>query len=510
MTSRWGRLKMALAAFREQYVASSEIDIENFIDPEARQIRYDILWAQYENTVYRSIHSWASTYKTRYALYRYIRNIYNPAYRLGEFWKAHLWGGPLDPEAGEEGALPILTTKENIRPPIADIWEWSGWASRKDIVTLQGSIYGDVFLKVIDDVEREKVYLANIYPGTVIDLEKDPFGHIKAYTIEEERAHPFDEKPVTYKETAHREGDLVVFKTFLDDALFAWNGIAAQWSEPYGFVPMIHIQHNDVGLGWGWSELHPGRSKMHELDDLASLLSDQIRKSVNAKWFFSGAKASSPIQTMTTTETTARPEPGREEEPALYSPDPQSKAMPLVAPIDIEGVNLHIKSLLEEFERDYPELSFEALRVQGDISGRALRIARQPAEAKVQQRRTIYDDGLKRALQMAVSIGGFRNIFPGFSLDSFEAGALDFIFGPRGVFVTDPIDESEEDEAFWAAAKVAKEAGMPLLAYLEEKGWDEEKLERLRNDPELQARQALMENMDTFGGGDDGDEDDQA
>ena len=134
---------MALRAFREEYVASSEIEIENFIDPEARKIRYDILWAQYENTVYRSIHAWAGTYKTRYALYRYIRNIYNPAYRLGEFWKAHTWGGPLDPEAGEEGALPIETTNKNIRPPIADIWQWSNWATRKDIVTLQGAIYGD-------------------------------------------------------------------------------------------------------------------------------------------------------------------------------------------------------------------------------------------------------------------------------------------------------------------------------------------------------------------------------
>ncbi|MCK5307164.1 MAG: hypothetical protein KAJ73_01000 [Zetaproteobacteria bacterium] len=494
---------MALRAFREEYVASSEIEIENFIDPEARKIRYDILWAQYENTVYRSIHAWAGTYKTRYALYRYIRNIYNPAYRLGEFWKAHTWGGPLDPEAGEEGALPIETTNKNIRPPIADIWQWSNWATRKDIVTLQGAIYGDTILKVIDDVEREKVYLENVYPGLVTDLTKDPFGHIKGYTIEEERAHPIHGRAVTYKETAERDGDNVVFATFLNDQPFAWNDIASSWSEPYGFVPMIHIQHNDVGLGFGWSELHPGRSKMHELDDLASLLSDQIRKTVNAKWLFTGVKATSPTQTMTTTETTARPEPGREEEPALYSPDPQSKAMPLVTPVDIEGVNLHIHAILEEFERDYPELSFEALRIQGDISGRALRIARQPAEAKVQQRRTNYDDGLKRALQMAVSIGGFRSIFPGFSLDSFEAGALDFEFAERGVFVTDPIDESEEDEAFWAAAKIAKEAGMPLLAYLELKGWSEEDLEKLANDPELQARQALMENMDAFGGGDD-------
>ena len=496
----WGRLKMAIKAFREEFVSASAFSEEEFADPDARKVRYDILWAQYENSVYRSIHSWAGTYKTRYALYRYIRNIYNPAYRLGEFWKAHLWGGMLDAEAGEDGSLPIATTNEALRPSIAEVWQWSNWATQKDIVTLHGSIYGDVILKVIDDVEREKVYLENVYPGLITDLTKDPFGHIKGYTIEEERAHPINDRPVTYKEVCERDGDNVIFRTYLNDALYAWNEEAAEWVEPYGFVPMVHIQHNDVGLGWGWSELHPARSKMHELDDLASLLSDQVRKSVNAKWLLTGVKASSPDQTMTTTETAARPEPGREEEPALYSPDPQSKAFPLVAPIDIEGAVLHIQEILKDFERDYPELKFDALRVGGEVSGRALRIARQPAETKVLQRRAGYDDALKRAVQMALSIGGLRGIFSGVNLDSFEAGALDFEFDERGVFVTDKLDEYEEEEFFWKAAKLAKEAGMPLLAYLEHVGWDEEELAKLRNDPELKARQDMLENMDTFGG----------
>ena len=504
----WGRLKMAIRAFREQFVSASAFSEEEFADPDARKVRYDILWAQYENTVYRSIHAWAGTYKTRYALYRYIRNIYNPAYRLGEFWKAHLWGGMLDAEAGEEGSLPIVTTNEALRPSIAEVWQWSNWAIQKDIVTLHGSIYGDVILKVIDDVEREKVYLENVYPGLVTDLTKDPFGHIKGYTIEEERAHPFHARPVTYKETCEREEQAVIYRTYLNNALFAWNEKAAEWVEPYGFVPMVHIQHNDVGLGWGWSELHPARSKMHELDDLASLLSDQVRKSVNAKWLFTGVKATSPDQTMTITETTGRPEPGREEEPALYSPDPQSKAMPLVAPIDIEGAILHIQEILKDFERDYPELKFDTLRVGGEVSGRALRIARQPAEVKVLQRRAGYDDGLKRAVQMALSIGGLRGIFSGVNLDSFEAGALDFEFDERGVFVTDKLDEYEEEEFFWKAAKLAREAGMPLLAYLEYVGWDEAALAKLRNDPELQAKQDMLENMGTFGG-DEGDEDEE-
>lgn len=485
-----------LRAFREEFVSGSVFSEEEFADPEARKVRYDINWAAYESTVYRSIHSWAATYKTRYALYEYTRSIYSPAYRSGEFWKSHLWGGQIDAEAGETGALPIITDNEALRPPIADTWRWSNWATKKDIVSLHGAIYGDVILRVIDSIDLGKVYIESVFPGMVTDLDKDVFGNIKGYTIEYLRQSPNNTTMVNYKETAERDGQDVIFKTYMNDAPYAWNGVASEWSRPYGFVPMVHIQHNDVGLDWGWAELHPSRSKMHELDDLASLLSDQIRKSVNAKWFFTGTKATSPNITMgATPKTTARPEPGREEEAALYSTDPNAKAFPLVAPVDIEGAILHITEILKDLERDYPELKFDSLRSLGDISGRALRIARQPAETKVLQRRANYDDGHKRILQMAISIGGMRNLFRGFNLDSYSSGALEFEFGPRNVFATDILEEHEEDKAFWEAVKIAKEAGMPLLAYLEHKGWSEEALKNLRNNPEILARANIMESF---------------
>lgn len=484
----------SLRAFREEFVTSVTSD-ESFADPEARKVRYDILWAQYENTVFRSTHAWAGTYKTRYALYRYIRSVYNPAYRIGEFWKSHLWGGTLDADAGETGALPVVTNNEALRPHIADLWQWSNWFTKKDVVSLHGSVYGDVILKVIGSLDHEKVYLETVYPGTVTELLKDPFGNIKGYTIEEERLSPNNNRVVTYKETAERSGQDVVYKTYLNDALYAWNDVASQWSVPYGFIPMVHIQHNDVGLEWGWSELHPSRSKMHELDDLGSLLSDQIRKSVNAKWFFSGVKASSPSLAMSTTETTARPEPGREEEPALYSSDPGAKAQPMVAPIDIEGAVLHINEILKDLERDYPELKFDTLRVGGEVSGRALRVARQPAETKVLQRRANYDDALKRALQMALTIGGVRGYFPGISLDSYEGGALDFEFGDRPVFAADVMEDYEEAKSFWGAAEQAKKAGLPLAFFLKRMGWSEEELEELANSPEMQARANMLESL---------------
>jgi hypothetical protein len=483
-------------AFREAFVSAETLDPEKFADFGARQTRYEICWSMYENTVYREIHKWARSYKTQFGLYRYIRNIYNPAYRLGEFWKTHLWGGALDLDT-LKGALPIITDNEALRLAIADLWRWSNWHVRKDIATLYGSVMGDVFLQVVDDVGRAKVYLDVVHPGTVSDITVDAYGNIKAYKIEESRKSPEkQDQAVTYVEIAKRgDGQGVIFQTFMNGKPYAWNGQAAEWEEPYGFIPMVHIKHNDVGLDWGWSELHPARSKMHEMDDVASILSDQIRKTVNVKWLFTGTdKPSSPSPTGAS-ESTSRPEPGREEEPAIYAKNAEVKATPMVAQLDIDGAVHHILEILKDLERDYPELKFDALRASGDVSGKALRVARQPAEAKVLQRRALYDDALVRAQQMAVAIGGFRGYegFGGFGLDSYDQGDLDHQIGERPVFAVDSLDELEEDKLFWETAGMAVKAGSPLDSYLKDSGWDDERITQFFSSPEYQARLALMQ-----------------
>ena len=42
---------------------------------------------------------------------------------------------------------------------------------------------------------------------------------------------------------------------------------------------------------------------------------------------------------------------------------------------------------------------------------------------------------------------------------------------------------------------MAKEAGLPLMVYLELAGWSEDDLANLANNPEMQARQDLIENL---------------
>ena len=476
-----------LAAFREGMVISSIADPESFSDFDARRVRYEWLWSSHEQNQYRNVRRWATGYRTQFALYKHIRSIHSPTYRLGAFNQAHIFGGQLDHSAAELGAIPITTENEALRLAISELWKWSRWGVNKDILSLWGTVYGDVMLRVVDDVRHGRSYLEVMYPGEFAEIIKDPFGAVKGYTLQKQCENPNGAGEVTYTEIVSRSGDLVVYETFLNGKPYAWpdnvdrTGTPMQtWSQPYTFVPLVHIMHNDVGLDWGWSEIQPAFSKIHEADDLASLISDHIRKNVaTTPWLATGTKPGD-LSTSETAATTDRPAPGREELDIVYGPK-DATLTPFVTDLDLEDSLAHLNGVLEELERDFPELSSDIHTASGDASGRALRVARQRVVAKVIQRRANYDAGLVQAMQMAIAIGGWREYegYDGFNLDSYAKGDLSFSVADRPVFENDPLDDSEISAAFWTAATAAKGAGVPLESYLREAGWSDERIKEL-------------------------------
>lgn len=500
------RVNRGFKAFRKEYISAGLTEGTDLVfgEFESRRLRYDIYWRFYENTVYDHINKWAQKFMTDYALYEYTRPIYNPSMRLGDFWQTHLMGGVLDREAGDgemkPSALPIIIPESNkeqdeyLRAAISQIWAWSRWQVEKDVMCLLGPVLGDVGLMVVDDAEHGEVYLDPVHPGTIKEVDLDRKGNVKAYEIVETRIDPEDstgKKQVQYTELAIRDEDKVVYQTFRDASPYHWEGNPdAEWEEYYGFVPLVLMQHKDVGMDWGWSEIHSGRVKFIELDDIASKTHDHIRKTVDPMWFFSGvAKSNAEVSKTKTTPTSDRPQPGREELNAIYAHHPQAKANALVAEMDMAAVVSEIQKTLEEIERDYPELQYDIDRAIQTNSGRALRLARQRSEVKVVQRRPNYDDGAVRATQMAISIAAYRQYegFEEYDLDSYKNGDLNHYIGNRTVYRLDPIDEAEIEEAFWTNAGLAVATGVPLLYYLEDKGWPPDKLSKLETAMEEQS-----------------------
>jgi hypothetical protein len=475
------RITAAQKAFQKPDVITDPLDLDaDWNEYGSRRNRYDIFWAFYENTVYEetqsNFHRWAAQYKTRYGMYKYSRNVYNPSLRLGDFWRSHIWGG------SAEQLFSYFTYGDNVNEDqlleaIAQIWQWSNWEIKKDIVPLYGSTMGDVAIVIVDDTERGKVFLDIVHPGNLVYVDKDIAGNVVAYHIEEERPDPrkVTNQSVVYTEIAMKVDDQIEYTTLLNGNPYAWNGVAEHWTTDYGFVPMVTIQHNDVGLLWGWSEILPGQSKFREVDDLGSKLNDQIRKTVDAMWFFAGATA--PTTSPKVTEGTAtanKPQPGREELPALYGPE-NATATALVADLEIEQTSNHIGTIIKEIEKDYPELRLVSLLNEdtGPVSGRALEAAKQPAIVKVQERRPNYYSAMIRANQMAVTIAGL-NGYNGYNIDSFDNGELEHNIMGVPIFTTGEFETQELLKGKIEALKVLTDAGASLFQAARLAGFTEE------------------------------------
>jgi hypothetical protein len=469
-------------------------------DYQSRLARYSTYWAHYENNVYREIHLWSSLLKSSYDLYRHTRSIFSPAYRLGEFWANHILGGALDPLAGDgvskPSALPIVTENEAIRAPIGQVWRDSNWQDKKEIWTRFGAVMGDSAVMVVDDPVKEKVQFKVIDPRTLRDVIRDGYGNVNAYVIEELRPDPEATAligPVpyaTYTEACERVGESIRYATYRNGEPYDWReyadgdpkaGTLTEWTEDYGFVPLVFVQHRDVGLGWGWSEFQPSVSKLHEVDDLASKLNDWIRLTVDCPWLFTGVvpqgqsaamgvPASSELIVSVNTDVPK----GRSDIPVIYSNDKDTRAQPLIAPLDVAAVSAHLATLLDSLNADHPELLADA--IGPNASGEARKVAREKVEATVLQRRSAYDDAMVRADQMAISIGAQKGYpgFEGFTVESYSRGELDHSIGARAVFAVDKEAKLRESQAMAQIVKTLTDAGVSKESAMRQAGWSEE------------------------------------
>jgi hypothetical protein len=465
----------------------------------ARFARYSTYWAHYENNVYREIHLWSELLKDTYDLYRHTRSIYSPAYRLGEFWATHILGGSLDPLAGDgvsrPSALPIVTENEAIRAPIAQVWRDSNWQAKKEIWARFGAVMGDSAVMIVDDPVKEKVQFRVVDPRTLRDVSRDSFGNVVAYIIEEQRPDP--ESPMVtglpayavYTEACERVGESIRYATYRNGMPYDWRAYAegdpdagklTQWTEDYGFVPLVFVQHRDIGQGWGWSELHPSISKLHEIDDVASKLNDFVRVTVDPPWMITGASPPSTTGQVTGNELMigddeTMPE-GRNRIPTIYSNDKDTRAHPLIAPLDIAAVSKHLGTMLAELHADHAELIADD--IGANASGEARKVAREKVEATVVQRRSAYDDAMVRAHQMAISIGAMKGYpgFEGFTVDSYSRGELDHSIGPRAVFAVDTGAKIAESLARATVLKTLTDAGIAKESAMRQAGWSDEEI----------------------------------
>jgi hypothetical protein len=455
---------------------------------EARVFRYLHGRHYYHNTAYSSIAKYASQQKEALKLYANIRPIYNPVYRLVNGYVANIWGGNLDFDTLEEGAIPLLGLDEPLRVAIRQLWRWSNWDSKKNLCVRQGAMIGDSPVKVVGDVSRGKVRFEILDPMIIQEADFDPMGNLKAVLIGYLR---LDEAGREYLYQERITGES--FATFKDGKPHAYpdnqvyGQAVAQWTNPYGFVPLVNIPHSDIGKRWGGSAYASVLPKIDELNDQASKTNDFIRIALNPVWYAAGVQGPDELEFQEADEAN-----GGLAVSVVYGP-PDSHVTPMVATADLAAGITNLDHLLAELNRDLPELALPDIREKGDLTAPGVRAGFSDAIARYVEARGQYNDGLVRLHMMGISIGAYHRFegFEPFSLDSYAAGNLEHSIKERPV-IEDTLSKSETLTGLQTVKDMP-----PALAKLalKEMGYDEvtitEVVNALQADQEARVRSAV-------------------
>lgn len=465
-----------------------------------RLFRYSLNDAYYNNTIYQDILTFAATHREKRKLYAYVRGIYNPVARLCDLYVAKVYGGNLDYEKLMRGAIPIAQADPRLRTAICQLWLWSNWGQQKSLYVRNGAKLGDSFIKIVDEPDRRKVRMEVLHPSRVRDVTVDAVDNVKAITIEYLRSHP--ERPDTlvwYTEIIDGEW----YRTFLNNQPYAFYQDATgkmvdAWRNPYGFVPVVKTSHKDMGLRFGASAFHMSLPKIDELNDAASLLNDQIRKTMNPPWYLAGVNSTNKKDIKS-----SKSEEDRDSVTILTGPE-GSQPYPMVMPVNIADAGANVDRILLEIERDMPELALYKIREAGNMTAPGVSAGYSDAIDRFVEARGNYDDGLVRAQKMGVSIGGFRGYdgFEGYTLDSFAAGALEHSIAERPV-INDTLSKKEKMDVLQAN-------GAPLWLVLAELDYAQDVIDRAMLEKEAQARMAARGFADSIFGTASSNETDEA
>jgi hypothetical protein len=427
-------LNGAVADWKQAQYPLEQASWDNY---NARMIRYWFNESYYANMVYDSLNGYAARFKYEQGLYKFIRGIKNPVARQVHIYRDKIYPGAIDLETMTKGAIPLVAD-DSIIEAMRQLMIWSNWNAEKALYVSNGSKFGDSFIKAIDDRANKKVRLEVLQPQYVKYMKKDEAGNIKEIHIEYERVDnesaiirpnstPFnDMKTYVYTEVITPE----TFTTYKDGKEHGFYALPSgelvpSWDNIYGFVPVTHALHSSEGFMFGASPFNASKTKIDEINHLASMLHDQIGKVIKPIWYLAGVGKGDSLEVDTSREAVT----------TLHGPA-DSQPHPLIAEINIADTAAVIQSEVDELEKDMPELSLHKVREASDTSGVAIRNMFDDAASRIEGVMGNYDDPFIRASQMAMTMGKMGN-YEGFrqlSQNAYERGELSFYLKPRPIF----------------------------------------------------------------------------
>lgn len=465
---------------------------------------YKLLRSYYDNSLFDKYNSatWEA-YKAGYNLYRYIRPIRNPVWRLVQFYIDNIYPGMLvededEMDNGVPSAMPFTQkVTPQVKSAVAQIWQWSNWEANKAIYVETGASVGDVFLEIVDDLEHGTVYIDIVWPGFVSGLDLDKAGNVKAYTLQYQSYD--DDGPYTFR----KEVDQSSFRYYRNDQLYQ------EIENIYTFVPGVWVNHHSTKTIHGAPAMASGlQVKIDELNNLVSQAHDQVRKVLQSPTVLATSNPGGIKKLFNQDKRGATSEfdptkSSDNESVLLFTAGADTKAQPLLAMLDLAGTQGLIDSQELEIKNDNPELGyFDFLKEMTAATGPAIERMLGHVKGPLYKAMSNYDRGIIAALQMCMTIGGLRGYFPSFNLDSFKKGDLYLKFKPRPILTPTRLEIAQEEQAEWTATGIAvQNAGVPLEWYLKHvKGYTDQQIAELTAVQDAQAakieRAQMLANQD--------------
>lgn len=493
--------------------------------------RYNLLWSYYNGSMFdkgaRYVNGWINhnvTYPSYGAwggyiqqnrLYRHIRLIYNPTRRLVDFYPGAIYPGVLSEDGddlpdGYPIAIPFSDdTDPKLKDAIAQFWQWSNYQALKSVHVRYGAALGSVMLEIVDDADKGKVCAEVVWPGHVVDLQLDPAGNVKSYVIEYKTQDQAAQYANYY--TYRKEVDDTSFRYYRDGEPYDYTGDGSVQPNRYGFVPAVWIKHIDVGSVMGSPVISGSMQKIDELNNLASLVHDQINKKVASPMiFWAEGTIQNLINAVKRGNTDEFSDPnGDRENVALIKGPAGGKVESLTSDLNLSDAAGYMDKLIGELEHDHPELAmWNELRGMSQVTGPAAARLVGDVTARVQEAAANYDRGNTALFGMAVAIagqnlkerrGGWKNPtkqqmkFDGFDLGSYERGDLEISIMPRPLIIPTKKEINEEILPFWQGIQAASTAGVPLAFALKKSGASDDDIDEFQSETDAQKKQEIAQ-----------------
>lgn len=477
------------------------------IQQASREAVFSQMFAFYSNTAFEDVADWAR-YRLNNKLYRYTRSIFNPVTRVVDFYAEHVYPGVLSTntklEDGSTSAMPFsINTPNEIKTAVGQIWQWANWQNGNSIMVQNGALTGVALVEVVDDVQSGKVRFQNYYPSFVKSFVLDAYGNLKAYVIEFETSDLRYDNGRTFKYAKEVQEDFIAY--YKNGSPFDY-GQGTVVANPYPFVPAVWVKHTDIGTDYGVPALRSSLGKIDELNSIVSHTADHIHKQIESPRIIWSNDTIKPLFSNARIDYT---DFDSRQQQVLLKGGAGGTTDTLVGTLDPQTIVPIVDKLLEEIEKDYPEITmYEKLRDQNIVTAPGASRLMGDVAKKLGRPATNYDLANTKLNQMGMAVGGWRanngdwgsNLTPQqrkflpFDLTSYNKGELDHTIVPRQLVSPSPKEEADEFNIRATAVSTVGDV-LPIEEKLKHLGYREDEIpaivSKVKAEKDAKQKQAL-------------------